>query len=193
MTASARAITWLASAIAALGLCACGGNLDASIGGSLSGLGSSASLVLQNNGSDNLTLSANGSFQFAGSVASGDAYRVTILTQPTNQNCSVSNGSGTVNSKGDDVNSVVVTCTGEPLGVVVTGLTAGHSVTLDNNGVSLIVNTNGTLAEFAGTLAFGAPYNVTVTTQPTGQTCTIANPTGTVSANVVPVVAISCV
>ena len=67
-----------------------------SIGGSLSGLASGASVVLQDNGGDNLPVSANGSFAFATAIASGAAYAVTVLTQPTGQTCVVSAGSGTV-------------------------------------------------------------------------------------------------
>ena len=51
-----------------------------SVGGTLSGL--SGTVVLQDNGGDNLTLTANGSFTFATQLASGAAYAVTVLTNP---------------------------------------------------------------------------------------------------------------
>jgi len=51
-------------------------------------------VVLQNNGGNNTTVSANGSFSFATSIASGSTYAVTVLTQPTGQTCSITNGSG---------------------------------------------------------------------------------------------------
>src|SRR5262249_54398661 len=82
------------------------------IGGTLSGLDATAgSLVLQNNGADDLTIAANGAFSFAAPVASGGAYTITIKSQPTLgplQVCSVTNGSGTVASAA--VASVAVTC-----------------------------------------------------------------------------------
>lgn len=74
------------------------------IGGSVSGLGASSSFVLQNNGGDNLTVSANGSFAFA---TPATAYNVTILTPPTNGSCTVSNGTGTATAA---VTTVQVTC-----------------------------------------------------------------------------------
>jgi N-acetylneuraminic acid mutarotase len=77
------------------------------IGGSVSGLGS-GSLVLQDNGTDDLTISANGNFTFATSIAAGGAYAVTVVTQPQGQTCSVSNGSGSVGTA--NVTSVSLIC-----------------------------------------------------------------------------------
>ncbi len=51
------------------------------IGGTVTGL-VGGGLVLQNNGGDNLTVSANGAFTFPTSVSSGASYAVTVLTQP---------------------------------------------------------------------------------------------------------------
>jgi N-acetylneuraminic acid mutarotase len=77
-----------------------------SIGGTLSGL--SGTVVLQNDGGDNLSLTNNGTFTFTTSVASGGAYKVTVLTQPTGQTCAVTSGSGTATA---NVTSVQVSCT----------------------------------------------------------------------------------
>jgi hypothetical protein len=77
------------------------------IGGEVSGF-SGAGLVLQNNGGNNLTITANGTFTFSTPVASGTLYTVTVLTQPANQTCEISNPSGTVTAK---VVNVLVTCT----------------------------------------------------------------------------------
>ncbi len=85
------------------------------IGGSITGL-TGAGLVLQNNDGDNLTVAAGSSqFTFATSIASGSAYAVTILQQPENQICTVSNGIGTVAITSDaatdiNVSTVVITC-----------------------------------------------------------------------------------
>jgi hypothetical protein len=63
-----------------------------SIGGSISNLTASG-LVLQNNGTDNLTVSSGAtSFQFSTQVVS---YSVTVLQQPTGLSCTVNNSSGT--------------------------------------------------------------------------------------------------
>jgi 6-phosphogluconolactonase (cycloisomerase 2 family) len=67
------------------------------VGGTISGL--SGSVVLQNNGGDDLSLAANGAFTFNTAVSSGAAYNVTILTQPDSppQRCFVdSSAVGTV-------------------------------------------------------------------------------------------------
>ena len=76
------------------------------IGGTVSGLTGSG-LVLQNTGSSDLSVSASGVFTFAGTVASGSSYGVTVLAQPAGQVCSVANGSGTATA---DVTSVTVSC-----------------------------------------------------------------------------------
>jgi hypothetical protein len=64
------------------------------IGGMVSGL-TGTGLVLQDNGGNNLTVTANGAFTFTTAVASGGAYAVTVLTQPSTpaQNCVVTSGS----------------------------------------------------------------------------------------------------
>ena len=64
------------------------------IGGTISGL-SGTGLVLQDNGGDNLQVgSTQTTFTFATAVASGAAYAVTVLTQPSSpaQTCTVTNG-----------------------------------------------------------------------------------------------------
>ena len=65
--------------------------------GTLSGL-SGGSALLRNNGGDDLTLSANGAFEFATAVPSGGAYAVTVQAQPLGpaQTCVVTQGSGNV-------------------------------------------------------------------------------------------------
>src|ERR1700733_7488626 len=66
------------------------------IGGTVSNLAGSG-LVFQNNGGNNLPVTANGSFTFTTAIDSGAAYAVTVLTQPSNpaQTCTVANGNGT--------------------------------------------------------------------------------------------------
>ncbi len=76
------------------------------IGGTISGL--SGTVVLRNNGGDDLSLSTNASFSFAIALHGGDAYAVTVQTQPTDQTCSVSSGSGTVAAQ--NITSVSINC-----------------------------------------------------------------------------------
>lgn len=76
------------------------------IGGTITGL--SGSTVLQDNGGDNLTVSANGTFQFATAIPASTAYKVTQLSQTsTSQTCTVTNGSGTATA---NITTVTVTC-----------------------------------------------------------------------------------
>jgi len=87
-----------------------GSNPTYTVGGTVSGLAGS-SLVLQNNGGNNLTVGASGAFTFSTALASGSSYAVTVLTQPSSpsQTCSItSGGSGNVGSA--NVTSVQVTC-----------------------------------------------------------------------------------
>ena len=78
------------------------------VGGTVSGL--SGTVVLQDNGGDNLSVSASGAFTFATALAAGAAYNVTVATSPAEQTCTVSGGSGTISAA--NVTSVSVSCTG---------------------------------------------------------------------------------
>jgi len=79
------------------------------VGGTVGGLAGSG-LVLQDNGGDNLAVSASGAFTFATPLVSGAAYAVTVQTQPSSppQYCSVTNGTGTMTAA--NVTSVTITC-----------------------------------------------------------------------------------
>jgi 6-phosphogluconolactonase (cycloisomerase 2 family) len=79
------------------------------IGGTVTGL-SGTGLVLQDNGTDNYTVTQNGTFTFATALATGTAYAVTVATQPTSpaQTCTVANGTGTTASA--NVTNVAVSC-----------------------------------------------------------------------------------
>jgi len=76
------------------------------------------------------------------------------------------------------------------VGGSVTGLSGTGLVLQDNSGDNLSVSASGPFT-FATKLNSGASYNVTVATQPSGQTCTVASGTGTISADVT-TVAVSC-
>lgn len=181
----------LAGLSLALLLAACGGG-DASLGGTLSGLPTGTSVTLQNNAANDLTVAANGSFWFSGTVAAGATYAVTVLTQPVGASCAVANGSGTIDSYGSDVSSVTVTCAANAsVTGTVAGLAAGTSVTLVNGSVSLAIASNGVFA-FPGVLTAGTSYSVTVATQPVGQTCTVSNGTGTVVTGTSTGIVVTC-
>ncbi len=157
------------------------------IGGQVSGLAASASVVLLDNNADPVTVSSNATFTFPTKVASGGGYAVTVGTQPAGQTCSVSNGSGSgVNA---NVTNVSVVCANNAtssytIGGTVSGLPSGQQLSLVDNGDSahaLSVSSNGS---FTFPQAVSGAYAVTVGTQPSGATCTVSNGTGTATANV---------
>jgi hypothetical protein len=188
------AVAGLVFTALALAGCAIGTGGSGNIGGTVSGLGSSLSVILQNNGTDNLTVTSNGSFSFSKSAAVGAAYSVSVLTQPAGQTCVVANGSGTLAAAGDSVTSVTVTCTSSAsISGTVSGLKAGTAVTLFDNssGKTLAVAANGAFS-FTNTVAAGASYNVSISVQPVGQTCTIANGSGAIPATGATNVIVTC-
>ena len=93
-------------------LAGCGGSTTtpASIGGTVIGLSGGTSVSILNNNADPITVSANTSFNFDIQVNSGSTYNVTVGTQPVGETCTVTNGSGTVDSFGDAVTNVIISC-----------------------------------------------------------------------------------
>ena len=78
------------------------------------------------------------------------------------------------------------------IGGNVTGLSGGVSVTLfDNGGDKYTASANGAFT-FATALASGVAYNVTVSAQPAGETCSVTNGSGTVGTADVTNVAVAC-
>ncbi len=70
---------------------------------------------------------------------------------------------------------------------------AGAGLVLRNNGGDdLAVSANGAFT-FATSLTSGSTYAVTVATQPSGQTCSVSNGSGTVAGANVTTVAVACV
>ncbi len=155
------------------------------IGGTITGL-TGTGLVLQDNGGNNLTVSANATtFTFSTAITSGGAYAVTVLTQPSTQSCTVTGGSGNATA---NVTSVSIACVqaytigGSLFGLVGTGL-----VLQDNGGNNLTVSATDTSYAFTFDGAIpggGAPYTITVLSNPSAQSCTVANPIGTATADV---------
>jgi hypothetical protein len=99
-----------------------------SVGGTLSGLSTGASLTLSNNGGDALTLTANGDFRFATKLASGAAYAVAVSTDPSGEKCGLLNAAGTV---AGNVSSVTVACAAPEVQLVAGAL--GGSGNLDGS------------------------------------------------------------
>jgi hypothetical protein len=160
------------------------------IGGTVSGLAAGSTGFVLANGTDNLSVTANGSFTFKNLVATGAMYNVTVFAPPTpTQTCTVANNAGTASA---NVTNVLVTCsTGTAsIGGSVTGLTGTGLVLQDitSTGTAaddLTIVGNGSFT-FKNAPTLGSTYTVTVLTQPTvpTQTCTVTNGTGSAAANV---------
>lgn len=179
---------WLATLLAA-----CGGGGVTTIGGTVSGLNTGTAVTLQNNGRDTIAIASNGPFTFAPDYPAGASYNVTIAVQPAGLACTVTNGQGSIDSNAAKVTNIVVACVpGLSVGGSVSGLASGQSVTLQNNGGdALTIGANSSFV-FPTLLAPGATYNVTVLTQPQGQTCSVAQGTGTLVNSNVSIVAVTC-
>jgi len=167
-----------------------------SVGGRVSNLHEGTQAVLQNNGGDDLEITANGNFAFAAEMFDAADYQVTVLTQPTapNQVCTVGNGTGTIPE--NDVDDITVTCVPKTytIGGKVAGIPAGDQVVLKNNaGDDLTVDTNGTFV-FATPLDDGSPYLVTVAKLPEkpNWTCEVGNGTGSLTGLDISNVIVDC-
>ena len=175
---------------------ACGGSGGGSppaaykVGGSITGL-ATAGLVLAN-GSDTVSPAAGASsFAFATAVAGGASYAVSVQTQPAGATCTVTGGTGTVAAAA--VSSVQVNCIPATyrIGGTISGLTAAGLV-LANGSATASPAANATSFSFETRVTAGDAYAVSVSQQPTGMTCSVANGSGTATADVSNV-AVSCV
>ena len=81
---------------------------DFSVGGRVTHLRGLGSLVIQNNGADDLQIGAEGRFTFPTRLPTGASYNVTISRQPLFARCEVRHGSGTVHDK--NIDNVEVRC-----------------------------------------------------------------------------------
>jgi 6-phosphogluconolactonase (cycloisomerase 2 family) len=174
--------------------CTTNPNTAYTIGGTASGVSGAGSVVLQDNGRDNLTVSADGPFTFAIPIPSGSTYNVTSLqvNGQQSQTCTFTNASGTVAAS--NVTNVSVVCKANVVvSATVSGLSGSGLVLQDNGGDNLGVSKSGPAA-FATALVSGTPYKVTVLTQPTApsQNCVVTNGTGTATAGQATGVVVTC-
>jgi 6-phosphogluconolactonase (cycloisomerase 2 family) len=157
-------------------LAACPQTTSYTIGGTVTGLASSPGplstpLILQNNGGDNLTISANGAFTFATAVTSTSTtsatYNVTILTQPFPQTCIVTGGSGTASS---NVTSVVVSCSSSS--------TSAYVVNKSGTVSQYPIGANGALPTTAASSVATGTYPYSIAVVPSGLYAYVANDIG---------------
>lgn len=142
------------------------------ISGTVSGLESGKSVVLQNNSSDNKTVSANGAFTFTNGVAPGSQYNVTVLTQPTGQTCTVTDG-GPLTAGTTNVTGISVVCSASASYSVTTQVSpvGAGTITCTPNPVS-----SGGSTTCTATAAEGYTFSA-FSGDCTGATCTLSNVT----------------
>jgi hypothetical protein len=160
------------------------------VGGSIAGLATSG-LVLAN-GNDSVSPAAGAStFTVSTALPTGTTFAVRVATQPANATCSVAGGSGTIAS--GNVTNVQVTCTTTTftVGGSIAGLTSA-GLTLANGSDSVSPAAGASIFAFAAPVASGATYAVTVSAQPAGATCSVANANGTVGSAPVTSIAVTC-
>jgi hypothetical protein len=197
----------LAGILGGLGviLVGCGGFVYTTVGGTVTGLGTSGTnlLVLKNDQNYTQTLTTDGTYAF--NVASNGSYTISVATQPNLVNCTIANASGKMTGSGS-VTNVAVTCVPNvEITGTATGITTGGVLTLNNNVTNVVgaVNTNNqTTVSANGTFYFptyvvsGNTYNVTVQSPPVNQYCFVSNGTGVADINnpgAATTVAVNCV
>ena len=157
-------------------LAACPHTSSYTIGGTVTGLASSPGplstpLILQNNGGDNLTISANEAFTFATAVTSTSTtsatYNVTILAQPFPQTCTITGGSGTASS---NVTSVVVSCSSSS--------TSAYVVNKSGTVSQYPIGANGALPTTAASSVATGTYPYSIAVVPSGLYAYVANDIG---------------
>ncbi len=158
------------------------------IGGTVSGVVGSVTLQL-NGGQDKVVSdSDDGSFTFDTELADGTGYAVTVSSQPSNQTCTVSGGTGTANAAVSDVS---VSCTDNEYSVSITvsgiigGPTAGPLGVRNNAADTLSMYDNGTYT-FTHTVKREDAWNYFLVTlvQPTGHSCVISPDGGVISDDI---------
>lgn len=198
-------------------LAACGGgNSDTPnsvttfrVGGTVAGLAGNG-LKLRNIGGEEIAIDKTenttvgsvtfANFAFRAELPNGAEYEVSVAAQPENpkQTCTLNNANGRVN--GANVQNISVTCVTVvagssdtfSVGGVLVGLGAGKTLAIQNNGADTSVLSGNGSFTFANQLAANASYAVTVSAQPSSQTCAITRGVGTVSSNNIADVAIAC-
>jgi Galactose oxidase, central domain len=172
------------------------------VGGTVNGLVGTG-LVLQDNGTDQLTITSSNasSFTFKNLVTTGGNYAVTISTQPSSpsQNCTIAGGTGSGTAIAN-VTNVIVNCPAVTfsIGGNVVGLlgmqptppnnqplTDNSFQLLNNGGDNKIITQNGPF-QFATSVALNGAYSVSAISFPSTQTqgCTLWGYQGVATANV---------
>jgi hypothetical protein len=194
--------TAAATLACALALSGCGGS-DGQLllGGTISGI-TKESIVLQNNGAHDTTVTASGEFYFKDLISIDEQYNVTVKkgTEPSNvDHCDVFNGSG---RSAFNVTNVGVVCylKQHPITATINGLNGATGLVLVNGTTNFPIDPTKDLDPATagqqvslGTIGEDSPYGFAVLTQPAGRICSVVNGSGTMGQTPVTNVTINCV
>lgn len=180
----------------AAALSACGGSSgELLLGGVYTGV-TKPGLVLLNGDGNRLEITpvaggnGSGSFYFNDLVGSDDEYDVKVAAMPDNVSaCPVVNGKGRA---AFNITNVQVNC------VFKTHALKGTVANLKGDGLVLVNGADkvavapGATEVAMAVVAEDAPYGVAVLQQPAGQTCTVANGSGTMGKNDITNLTVTC-
>lgn len=172
---------FLAAALLAAALAACGGKANFTVGGTVSGLANSG-LKLQVNGGETVEVPAGAtSFSFPSGISYGTEYQVEIVQHPAHMTCAFL-GTTNVGSAGHTTTiNIQLTCSQNSWVVsgTVEGLTTGDLVLVNGSAIgSFTVPKGSTNFTLPTKIPVGTAYGITVLTQPTGLKCEVANGSG---------------
>ena len=157
--------------------------------------GVSVSGLVLANGTDTVNVPTSAtSFMLPTPVAYTSSYQVTVKTQPTGMSCQVSPATPAT-MPASNVIDVTIACTDQPYSFggtvnittpsgVASGSLSDQGLILTNsaNGDSYTFSSNATSFTMPRSVAYGAAYALTATTQPAGLNCAVNSPTGNMPA-----------
>lgn len=162
----------------------------------VSGLSAENSLVLQNNGGDDLLVTENSTQMFQTQMYAGEIYTVSVATHPSspNQTCAVKQTESQINAEGQ--NNVEVVCVYTPYFVAgnVLNLIDENQLILQNNQSDELMITQKGAFIFPLPLNDLQTYQVTIASMPNDpiQPCTVLNGQGVIDGQHINNVVISC-
>ena len=141
------------------------------IGGTVNGL--TGTLLLRNNGVDDLSVSSNGEFEFTAQLGQGENYALEIINQPANQVCSFADGGDSGSVQTSNITSIAITCTdiiSHALTTTISGLAANASLDMTINGVTTS-RTNGSVLQ---SVLDNTEVSIATNNVPAGYSCSVA-------------------